>query len=243
MFAIRRIACLVLALAAAVGAFAPSPSAPTVRRAFAPAPRDLFGSGGKKDGEGGGGLAGMKGMMDQMKQAQAIQKKTQEMQAEMTKMEIEGIAADGKVKIVLNGQQVPLRYVSTKNQPRPGAIRLSQYGIGGRVAWGLARRAVHIAPEEDSDRSLPHPPPPQNRRQVRDRRHRVDGRRDALGRGDRGDEGGAREERDDDDRKAPGPLRHDRPEHGPATVINFCWRERTNAERTGVVGVMASLFV
>lgn len=34
--------CLVLALAAAVGAFAPSPSAPTVRRSFVPAPRGLF---------------------------------------------------------------------------------------------------------------------------------------------------------------------------------------------------------
>jgi len=41
---IQRMACLVLALAAAVGAFAPSPSASTVRRAFAPAPHDLSGA-------------------------------------------------------------------------------------------------------------------------------------------------------------------------------------------------------
>ena len=95
----------ILAFLASMAALSPAPAA----RPFAPAPRRLFGKGGEGKPGGGGGMAGMQAAMENMKKAQEIQKKTKDMQDELEKAEVECVAADGKVKVVLNGQQVPQR--------------------------------------------------------------------------------------------------------------------------------------
>ena len=99
-----------LAVVAVAHAFSPAALAPApAARPFAPAPRRLFGKGGEGKPGGGGGMAGMQAAMENMKKAQEIQKKTKDMQDELEKAEVECVAADGKVKVVLNGQQVPQR--------------------------------------------------------------------------------------------------------------------------------------
>mmetsp|Transcript_2858 Transcript_2858/g.5950 ORF Transcript_2858/g.5950 Transcript_2858/m.5950 type:complete len:162 (+) Transcript_2858:164-649(+) len=67
---------------------------------------NLFGGGGKKDGEEKK-AGGMGEMMDNFKKAQEIGAKTQKIQAELAEETLEGLAADGRVVVRITGQQKP----------------------------------------------------------------------------------------------------------------------------------------
>ena len=68
------------------------------------APSMLFGGGGK-EGEGGGGMGNM---METIKKAQQVGVKVKELQEELQETEIEAVAADGGVTVVVSGAQVPI---------------------------------------------------------------------------------------------------------------------------------------
>ena len=76
--------------------------AQTVRASSAPSM--LFGGGGK-EGEGGGGMGNM---METIKKAQQVGVKVKELQEELQETEIEAVAADGGVTVVVSGAQVPI---------------------------------------------------------------------------------------------------------------------------------------
>merc|ERR1719199_109684 len=67
----------------------------------------LFGKDAAKPGAPGG-VGALGGMMEQFKKAQEIAAKTKQMQEELKEARVEATAMDGKVKVVLTGQQQPL---------------------------------------------------------------------------------------------------------------------------------------
>ncbi|KAK4534072.1 hypothetical protein CDCA_CDCA01G0097 [Cyanidium caldarium] len=72
---------------------------------------DEGGEAGKNDKkQGGGGLfGGLGNLMDAMKKAQEFSKSAQALQEELKSIELEATSADGRVRVVITGQQVPVR--------------------------------------------------------------------------------------------------------------------------------------
>ena len=95
-------------------------SAPVAARAVAPSM--LFGGGGK-EGEGGG-----LNMMETIKKAQQVGVKVKELQEELSQTEIEAVAADGGVTVVISGAQVPISVDVTEELLAQGADAVSQAG-------------------------------------------------------------------------------------------------------------------
>jgi DNA-binding YbaB/EbfC family protein len=61
-------------------------------------------------GQGFGfGLGKMKELAEAFKKAQEVQQGAKQLQEELERMEIEGLSADGSVKVVMSGNQEPLR--------------------------------------------------------------------------------------------------------------------------------------
>ena len=100
----RTASLLVLASLALSDAFVAQPVARPAAARAAAAPRMLFGGGGK-EGEGGGGMGNM---METIKKAQQVGVKVKELQEELQETEIEAVAADGGVTVVVSGAQVPI---------------------------------------------------------------------------------------------------------------------------------------
>ena len=86
----------------------------------ATSPSMLFGGGGK-DGEGGG-----LNMMETIKKAQQVGVKVKELQEELQATEIEAVAADGGVTVVISGAQVPISVSVTPELLAKGADAVSQ---------------------------------------------------------------------------------------------------------------------
>ena len=84
--------------------------------------RMLFGGGGK-DGEGGG-----MNMMETIKKAQAVGVKVKELQEELSQTEIEAVAADGGVTVVISGAQVPISVAVSDELLAKGADAVSEAG-------------------------------------------------------------------------------------------------------------------
>eukprot|EP00322_Chrysochromulina_rotalis_P025684 CAMPEP_0115865726 /NCGR_PEP_ID=MMETSP0287-20121206/19872_1 /TAXON_ID=412157 /ORGANISM="Chrysochromulina rotalis, Strain UIO044" /LENGTH=155 /DNA_ID=CAMNT_0003320251 /DNA_START=21 /DNA_END=488 /DNA_ORIENTATION=+ len=93
-------------------------STPIIMRAAAP--NMLFGGGGK-EGEGGG-----LNMMETIKKAQQVGVKVKELQEELQETEIEAVAADGGVTVVISGAQVPISVDVTDELLAQGADAVSQ---------------------------------------------------------------------------------------------------------------------
>lgn len=62
-----------------------------------------------KQGGGGGMFGGLGNLMDAMKKAQEFSKSAQDLQEQLKRTEVEATARDGGVRVVVTGQQVPLR--------------------------------------------------------------------------------------------------------------------------------------
>ena len=93
----------------------------------------LFGGGGK-DGEGGG-----LNMMETIKKAQEVGVKVKELQEELVGTEIEAVAADGGVTVVISGAQVPVSVEVTDELLAQGAEAVS---TAGACSDGLSPRDV-----------------------------------------------------------------------------------------------------
>lgn len=85
-------------------------------------PRMLFGGGGK-EGEGGG-----LNMMETIKKAQQVGVKVKELQEELQQTEIEAVAANGGVTVVISGAQVPISVDVTEELLAQGADAVSEAG-------------------------------------------------------------------------------------------------------------------
>jgi len=83
-------------------------------------PRMLFGGGGK-EGEGGG-----LNMMETIKKAQQVGVKVKELQEELQQTEIEAVAANGGVTVVISGAQVPISVDVTEELLAQGADAVSE---------------------------------------------------------------------------------------------------------------------
>ncbi|HEY9794354.1 MAG TPA: YbaB/EbfC family nucleoid-associated protein [Leptolyngbyaceae cyanobacterium] len=78
-------------------------------------------------GQGFGfGLGKMKELADAFKKAQEVQQGAKQLQEELEQMEIEGASADGSVKVVLSGNQEPLRVEISEAAIAQGAPALSE---------------------------------------------------------------------------------------------------------------------
>ncbi len=78
-------------------------------------------------GQGFGfGLGKMKELADAFKKAQEVQQGAKKLQEELEQMEIEGQCDDGLVKVVLSGNQEPLRVEISSDAMGQGAEALSQ---------------------------------------------------------------------------------------------------------------------
>ncbi len=78
-------------------------------------------------GQGFGfGLGKMKELADAFKKAQEVQQGAKKLQEELEQMEIEGQSDDGLVKVVLSGNQEPLRVEISSDAMGQGAEVLSQ---------------------------------------------------------------------------------------------------------------------
>ncbi len=78
-------------------------------------------------GQGFGfGLGKMKELAEAFKKAQEVQQGAKLLQEELEQMEIEGTAGDGSVKVVLSGNQEPLRVVISEPAMAQGAAALSE---------------------------------------------------------------------------------------------------------------------
>merc|ERR1719183_1996479 len=80
----------------------------------------LFGGGGSQ-GEGGG-----MNMMETIKKAQQVGVKVKELQEELQETEIEAVAADGGVTVVVSGAQVPLSVEVSDELLAKGAAAVSE---------------------------------------------------------------------------------------------------------------------
>ena len=96
------------------------------------APSMLFGGGGK-EGEGGGGMGNM---METIKKAQQVGVKVKELQEELQETEIEAVAANGGVTVVISGAQVPISVDVTAELLEQGADAVSE-------AVSLAAKEAH----------------------------------------------------------------------------------------------------
>ncbi|HEY9740419.1 MAG TPA: YbaB/EbfC family nucleoid-associated protein [Coleofasciculaceae cyanobacterium] len=77
-------------------------------------------------GQGFGfGLGKMKELAEAFKKAQEVQQGAKQLQEELEQMEIEGQSADGLVKVVLSGNQEPLRVEISADAIGQGAEALS----------------------------------------------------------------------------------------------------------------------
>jgi DNA-binding YbaB/EbfC family protein len=77
-------------------------------------------------GQGFGfGLGKMKELAEAFKKAQEVQQGAKQLQEELEQMEIEGSSADGSVKVVLSGNQEPLRVEISEAAIAQGAPALS----------------------------------------------------------------------------------------------------------------------
>jgi hypothetical protein len=78
-------------------------------------------------GQGFGfGLGKMKELADAFKKAQEVQQGAKKLQEELEQMEIEGQSDDGLVKVVLSGNQEPLRVEITADAMGQGSEALSE---------------------------------------------------------------------------------------------------------------------
>jgi len=77
-------------------------------------------------GQGFGfGLGKMKELAEAFKKAQEVQQGAKQLQEELEQMEIEGSSADGSVKVVLSGNQEPLRVEISEQAIAQGSAALS----------------------------------------------------------------------------------------------------------------------
>ncbi len=67
----------------------------------------------------------MKELANAFKKAQEVQQGAQELQSELEQLEIEGIAGDGLVKVVMSGNQEPRRVEISPDALEKGAEALS----------------------------------------------------------------------------------------------------------------------
>ncbi|NES23254.1 MAG: YbaB/EbfC family nucleoid-associated protein [Symploca sp. SIO3E6] len=74
----------------------------------------------------GFGLGKMKELTEAFKKAQQVQQGAKELQDELEQMEIEGSSSDGKVKVVLSGNQEPRRVEISADAVSQGAEALSE---------------------------------------------------------------------------------------------------------------------
>lgn len=80
----------------------------------------------KGQGFGGGfGLGKMKELADAFKKAQQVQEGARQLQEDLEKMEVEGVAAGGQVKVFLSGNQEPRRVEISPEALGEGAEMLS----------------------------------------------------------------------------------------------------------------------
>lgn len=78
-------------------------------------------------GQGFGfGLGKMKELAEAFKKAQEVQQGAKQLQEELERMEIEGLSADGRVKVVMSGNQEPLRVEITSEAMTNGPEALSE---------------------------------------------------------------------------------------------------------------------
>jgi len=78
-------------------------------------------------GQGFGfGLGKMKELAEAFKKAQEVQQGAKKLQEELEQMEIEGISEDGTVKVVLSGNQEPIRVEISHDAVAKGAEALSE---------------------------------------------------------------------------------------------------------------------
>jgi nucleoid-associated protein EbfC len=78
-------------------------------------------------GQGFGfGLGKMKELAEAFKKAQEVQQGAKQLQEELERMEIEGLSADGRVKVVMSGNQEPLRVEITPEAMANGPEALSE---------------------------------------------------------------------------------------------------------------------
>jgi hypothetical protein len=78
-------------------------------------------------GQGFGfGLGKMKELAEAFKKAQEVQQGAKQLQEELEQMEIEGSSADGSVKVVLSGNQEPLRVEISEEAIAQGSAALSE---------------------------------------------------------------------------------------------------------------------
>ena len=78
-------------------------------------------------GQGFGfGLGKMKELADAFKKAQEVQQGAKQLQEELERMEIEGQSSDGLVKVVMSGNQEPLRVEISDAALGQGASALSE---------------------------------------------------------------------------------------------------------------------
>ncbi len=68
----------------------------------------------------------MKELADAFKKAQEVQQGAQELQAELEQLEIEGIAGDGLVKVIMSGNQEPRRVEISPDALDQGADAISE---------------------------------------------------------------------------------------------------------------------
>ncbi|MBE9129006.1 MULTISPECIES: YbaB/EbfC family nucleoid-associated protein [unclassified Coleofasciculus] len=77
-------------------------------------------------GQGFGfGLGKMKELTEAFKKAQQVQQGAKQLQEELEQMEIEGSSSDGTVKVVMSGNQEPLRVEISGDALNQGAETLS----------------------------------------------------------------------------------------------------------------------
>jgi len=78
-------------------------------------------------GQGFGfGLGKMKELAEAFKKAQEVQQGAKQLQEELEQMEIEGASGEGSVKVVLSGNQEPLRVMISPEAMQGGAEALSE---------------------------------------------------------------------------------------------------------------------
>ncbi len=81
----------------------------------------------KQAGQGFGfGLGKMKELAEAFKKAQEVQQGAKQLQEELEQMEIEGTSADLTVKVVMSGNQEPLRVEISPDAMTQGAEALSE---------------------------------------------------------------------------------------------------------------------
>ena len=112
------------------------PRAP-VAAARAAAPTMLFGGGGK-EGEGGG-----MNMMETIKKAQEVGVKVKELQEELQGTEIEAVAGESGVTVVISGAQVPISVSVTPDLLAQGSEAVS-------AAVSLAAKEAHTNSVRDT---------------------------------------------------------------------------------------------